>query len=208
MFRTRCAEITAISKRCLDTKEVARNSFNQKPIQTKEGGPSAFEVDFFEKRSIFTKKWSACIVMAKDFKVILLPSSIWNSHVANQSLGVMSHRDGQPQKPVFCRDTVSIAPISCRVLDIRIKHEQINIVDEVKIALPGDVVGLIHGNFHRNPFCPQQEAIMPGTADGTNEWQAMVPIFNMWMNGGTLLRFNVLIGWYSLGNAYSGWSGQ
>lgn len=204
MFRTRCAEITAISKRCLDTKEVARNSFNQKPIQTKEGGPSAFEVDFFEKRAIFAKKWSVCIVVAKDFKVILLPSSIWNSHVANQSLGVMSHRDCQPQKSVFCRDAVSITPISGRVLDIRIKHEQINIVDEVKIALPGDVVGLIHGNFHRNPFCPQQAAIMLGRADGTREWPVMASIFNVWMSGDMLLRVNVLIGWYSLGKAYSG----
>ena len=62
------------------------------------------------------------------------------SYLADQSVSIGAHRHGQPNRTVCGLDLVAVAPVSRRVLDVVIENEQIDIVNEVEVALRRDVV--------------------------------------------------------------------
>ena len=52
------------------------------------------------------------------------------------------HRDRQPAQSVGRLDPVAVAPVAARVLHVVEQHERVDLVHEVEVAAPRDVVGL------------------------------------------------------------------
>ena len=61
----------------------------------------------------------------------------------------MPDGNGNPLQSLPGLDDVTVAPIVFSELRIVIKHKFINRVQEVEIALPGNVIGLEYGYFFR-----------------------------------------------------------
>ena len=59
---------------------------------------------------------------------------------------------GRNRKPLGTAsrlDFVSISPVSLGVLYIVIENEQIDVMDNIEVSLPGDIVGLEYGYSQR-----------------------------------------------------------
>jgi hypothetical protein len=68
-------------------------------------------------------------------------------NLAYQALQIMACWNGKPSRSVPGHQFVPVAPVGMRILNVIIKDEKINVMDEVEIPLPRDIVGLEYGNF-------------------------------------------------------------
>ena len=56
--------------------------------------------------------------------------------------------DGEPGEAAGGFDFVSVAPVVFGVLEVVVEDEDVYAVDDVKVAAPGDIVGLDDAEFH------------------------------------------------------------
>lgn len=87
------------------------------------------------------------VILLNYAAVLLLPALIGNFNLAYQALQIVPCWNGKPSWPAPGHQFVPVAPVGVRILDVVIKDEKINVMDEVEIALPGDIVRLKYGNL-------------------------------------------------------------
>ena len=99
-----------------------------------------------QQRLRFPDESRMSVILLNHAAVLLLPALIRDFNLAYQALQIVPCWNGKPSWPVPGHQFVPVAPVGMRILDVVIKDEKINVMDEVEIALPGDVVGLQNCN--------------------------------------------------------------
>ena len=103
---------------------------------------SAAEIKCLEAITVHWEAFCPGVPMANALPVPLIPVRTANSRVLDSliELAFDFHGDGEPDGSAGRLDQVAIAPVSSCVLHVVIQDELVNEVDEVEVALPGDVV--------------------------------------------------------------------
>src|SRR6185437_3599047 len=85
--------------------------------------------------------------------VLLWPAKVGEPNVADPPIDVGSGWHGQPLNAVGRLDAIAIAPVVFCVLDIVVKDEHVDVMDDVEVSLPRDVVRLQYGGAHQASAC-------------------------------------------------------
>ena len=96
--------------------------------------------------------WRSSIAEFDDLPMFGGPIRIADDGLLNglAKVALAPHGNGEPANSVRGLDLVAISPVGTRVLHIIEKNEFIHVSDQIKIAFPGDVVGLENGNSFRH----------------------------------------------------------
>ena len=91
------------------------------------------------------------IVKLDRFQVPLPPAFVGYDDVTNQAGPTARglHRNGKPAGAIGGLEAVPVAPVARGVLHVIQEHEDVNRVDQIKIALPWNIVALTDGYLGR-----------------------------------------------------------
>ena len=100
----------------------------------------------FKVLAVARKVCALAILLLQRAPVFGLPAAVFEFHLTDQAVHVLPHRDAEPLRPQWAFDAIAVAPVVFGELQIVVKHKEIDAVNDVEVALPGDVVGLQHSH--------------------------------------------------------------
>src|SRR6476661_4985316 len=74
--------------------------------------------------------------------MLLCPALRGENHITDPPIDIRARWNREPLHAIRGLDAVSVAPVVLRVLNVIVKHEEVDIVNDVEVSLPRNVVGL------------------------------------------------------------------
>ena len=138
-------KITGVRERCRDTEQLGRNRLDQVLIQFRKLLPLPAEIDVLEKRAVAFEEGTSRVALLQRFPMLFLPVRVGETYFVHQSVKIVPGGHREPQRSGRRFDLVPVAPVVLRVLDVVVEDEEIDIVNDVEIALPWKIVRLQDG---------------------------------------------------------------
>jgi hypothetical protein len=112
-------------------------------IELRERAPALCGVDLAQQRLEPAEERRTAEKLVQGLPVLVLPPSVHRRHVADRALVAGTDRDRQPLQAIAGLDSVAVAPAARRKLGVVVEHEDVGVADEIEIALPRKVRGLV-----------------------------------------------------------------
>ena len=91
-------------------------------------------------------------MMTQVFPVFSAPFHIRENYVADAAVAVRSSGNSKPMEALGRLNAIAAAPVARRELYVIEVKKQIDVMDDVEIALPRNVAGLKNSNFFHGFF--------------------------------------------------------
>lgn len=140
-------EVLGVGEGGLDSQKLAGDLDRQEAVQLRQVRPATPRKDLFEEVPVALEMRSVPIVSLDQLPVGTRPMLSHDFHVLDQVVArIARHRHRDPKRSARALELVAIAPAAGRIAYVVIEDEQIHVMDDVEITLPGQVAGLDHGN--------------------------------------------------------------
>src|SRR6185437_15597131 len=91
----------------------------------------------------------ARIGLLQGSQVFLRPPRIGKANVADSPIDIGPGWHREPLHTISRLDSIAIAPVVLRVLNIIVEYEDVDVVNDVEVSLPRNVVGLQYRGAHQ-----------------------------------------------------------